>query len=252
MATLTTFPPSTTYPPSRKTKTTNLFTNSPSFSNPRTHFYHHQISSKLIQYSVFSYRITTRGGFSDEEEDEDAETSNFDEAVSLFNKRDYYKCHDVLENLWNKSQEPTRTLVHGLLQCAVGFHHLLNQNHKGAMMELGEGVCKLRKMNFDEGPFHNFEKDISAVLEFIYQTQLEQAACTDEVCVAMDQSEKSYQLLGGYAAGERLYHLEIDRNWNAYIVFRPDKFIGLDTEPQAIKIPVLNASEQHMMELDYF
>lgn len=45
------------------------------------------------------------------------------------------------------------------------------------MMELGEGVCKLRKMNFENGPFLQFEKEISAVLNFIYQTQLEAAAC---------------------------------------------------------------------------
>lgn len=44
-------------------------------------------------------------------------------------------------------------------------------------MELGEGLCKLRKMNFEKGPFQEFEKDISAVLNFIYQTQLELAAC---------------------------------------------------------------------------
>lgn len=44
-------------------------------------------------------------------------------------------------------------------------------------MELGEGLCKLRKMNFGTGPFLRFEQEISAVLEFIYQTQLELAAC---------------------------------------------------------------------------
>ncbi|KZV27390.1 hypothetical protein F511_02499 [Dorcoceras hygrometricum] len=202
-------------------------------------------------YSVNSYRITTRGGFIQEEDDEDEETCSFSDAVELFNKRDYYKCHDVLEDLWNNSQEPTRTLVHGILQCAVGFHHLFNQNHNGAMMELGEGLCKLRKMNFDSGPFDQFEKEISAVLEFIYQTQLEKAACTDEFCETMDVSERSYQLLGGYAAGERLYYLELDRNWNAYIVFSPDKYRGKQVEPPMIKIPVLEASEQHIMDLEY-
>ncbi|KAK4404644.1 hypothetical protein Sango_0833000 [Sesamum angolense] len=202
-----------------------------------------------MKFSVHSYRITTRGGFDDDEEED--ESCSFDEAVLLFNTRDYYKCHDVLEALWNRSQEPTRTLVHGILQCAVGFHHLFNQNHKGAMMELGEGLCKLRKMNFESGPFHQFEKEISAVLEFIYQTQLEQAACTEELCIAMDQSERSYQLLGGYGAGERLYHLEIDRSWTAYIVFCPERYGGMATEPPSIKIPVLQASEEHMMELEY-
>lgn len=44
-------------------------------------------------------------------------------------------------------------------------------------MELGEGLCKLRKMNLESGPFYRFENEISAVLDFIYQTQLELAAC---------------------------------------------------------------------------
>ncbi|KAL0404682.1 UNVERIFIED_CONTAM: hypothetical protein Sradi_2109000 [Sesamum radiatum] len=133
-----------------------------------------------------------------------------------------------------------------ILFVGCGF---LEQNHKGAMMELGEGLCKL--MNFESGPFHQFEKEISAVLEFIYQTQLEKAACTEELCVAMDQSERSYQLLGRYGAGERLYHLEIDRSWTAYIVFCPERYGGTATEPPSIKIPVLQASEEHMMDLEY-
>ena len=62
--------------------------------------------------------------------DDDGDTSDnfsFDGAVTLFNDREYYKCHDYLEALWNMAQEPTRTLIHGILQCAVGFHHLFNQ-----------------------------------------------------------------------------------------------------------------------------
>lgn len=48
-------------------------------------------------------------------------------------------------------------------------------------MELGEGVCKLRKMNFEDGPFQEFEREVSAVLEFVYQTQLELAACKSDI-----------------------------------------------------------------------
>ncbi|KAF3772912.1 hypothetical protein EJ110_NYTH56616 [Nymphaea thermarum] len=101
----------------------------------------------------------------------------FDQAVFLFNSGDYYACHDVLEAIWNDAQEPIRTIIHGILQCAVGFHHLFNQNHRGAMMELGEGLCKLRKMNFSTGPFYQFEQEICEVQNFIYKTQLELAAC---------------------------------------------------------------------------
>ena len=57
------------------------------------------------------------------------------------------------------------------------FNESLMQNHRGAMMELGEGLCKLRKMNFESGRFYDFEQEISAVLNFIYNTQIELAAC---------------------------------------------------------------------------
>ncbi|KAK8649198.1 hypothetical protein V6N13_129932 [Hibiscus sabdariffa] len=167
-----------------------------------------------------SFGISYRYSGSSEEDDENC---SFDEAVSLFNQREYYKCHDQLEALWNKAEEPTRTLFHGILQCAVGFHHLFNQNHKGAMMELGEGLCKLRKMNFDSGPFYDFEQDIAAVLNFIYNTQIELAACGDDICVTMDQSERSYLLLGGYAAGQHLYHLQKDSDEVVYLVFCPQR-----------------------------
>lgn len=63
----------------------------------------------------------------DEDEEEGAEDHNFDEAVALFNSREYYKCHDYLEAIWHEAEDPTRTLIHGILQCAVGFHHLFNQ-----------------------------------------------------------------------------------------------------------------------------
>ena len=45
------------------------------------------------------------------------------------------------------------------------------------MMELGEGLCKLRKMGFEDGPFLRFEEEISLALEFLYRTQKELAAC---------------------------------------------------------------------------
>lgn len=181
------------------------------------------------------------------EEDEGGHNGNlsFDEAVNLFNNREYYLCHDLLEALWNDAEDPVRTLIHGILQCAVGFHHLFNQNHKGAMMELGEGLCKLRKMNFRSGPFFQLEKEVSSALEFIYQTQIELAACGDDICVAMDRSERSYQLLGGYAAGQHLYRLESSPEGTSYIVFAPGGSYP-NGEPPRVKLPTLHATEEHL------
>ncbi|WCJ28668.1 hypothetical protein M5689_010351 [Euphorbia peplus] len=203
---------------------------------------------KVSSTRTTKFRVPYRYRYSPEDEDEDEEKYSFEEAVNLFNKREYYKCHDFLESIWIKSEDPTRTLVHGILQCAVGFHHLFNQNHKGAMMELGEGVCKLRKMDFQSGPFHQFEKEISAVLQFIYQTQIEHAACSNDVCVTMDQSERSYQLLGGYGAGQVLYSLEIDRLKGLHIIYCPPTSSSCDDTPR-VKLPTLHATNQHLLEI---
>jgi hypothetical protein len=53
--------------------------------------------------------------------------ATFAEGVELFNAGEYYACHDVLEGLWNDSPEPRRSILHGILQCAVGLYHLLHQ-----------------------------------------------------------------------------------------------------------------------------
>lgn len=98
-------------------------------SYPPLRFLLYSLSSQIPgrqSHRTASYRYSSYG----EVEDDDALSCSFDEAVVLFNERDYYKCHDVLESLWNRSQDPTRTLVHGILQCAVGFHHLFNQVNK--------------------------------------------------------------------------------------------------------------------------
>ncbi|XP_010525464.1 PREDICTED: uncharacterized protein LOC104803254 [Tarenaya hassleriana] len=210
-------------------------------------------SSVRIRFSRRSsiVRYDDHGG--EDEEDGGDEDWSFEEAVELFNRRDYYRCHDALEALWIRAEEPPRTLIHGILQCAVGFHHLFNHNHKGAMMELGEGICKLRKMNFNNGPFHDFEQEVSAVLNFVYQTQLELAACSEDMCLAMDQSDRSYQLLGGYAAGQNVYRLETVVDFNngmsetTSIVFRPPgSSSSASSEPPHVKLPTLDASEDHL------
>lgn len=232
------FPPFSSYCPKAKP----IFY----FSVPAT-------ASDSVRPDYYDYFSIRRNRPNEEEDDQDAADGgggSFSEAVELFNVGDYYKCHDVLESLWNEAEDPARTLFHGILQCAVGFHHLFNKNHKGAMMELGEGLCKLRKMNFEGGPFLQFEHEISAVLDFIYQTQLEFAACTDDFCHALDQSERSYQLLGGYAAGQLLYHLESGSTGIRYIVFCPERY-SETIEPPRVKLPTLLASTHHLKEVEY-
>ncbi|KAL0555128.1 hypothetical protein IC582_009061 [Cucumis melo] len=213
-------------------------------SSPRT------TNSRRITTISFSFRTSYR--FTADHEDGDEKITGdfgFDEAVDLFNQGAYYDCHDVLESLWNEAEDPTRTLIHGILQCAVGLHHLFNRNHRGAMMELGEGVCKLRKMEFGSGPFHTFEREITAVLDFVYLTQIELAACDESVCVTMEGSERSYELLGRYGEGQKLYDMEKQVDGSMCIVFSPQTS---QTHPLRVKLPTLDATKQHLLALDCY
>jgi len=65
--------------------------------------------------------------------------------IEQFNQQEFYACHDTLEAIWMEAGEPERTLYQGILQIAVAFYHLSNQNGRGAMILLGEGMNRLRR-----------------------------------------------------------------------------------------------------------
>lgn len=59
-----------------------------------------------------------------------------------FNRdRDYFECHEVLEELWlARERDP---LYKGLLQVAVGLYHFRNGNVRGGTLLLSRAVDKL-------------------------------------------------------------------------------------------------------------
>lgn len=50
----------------------------------------------------------------------------------LFNNRDFFEAHEVLEDLWVVEVEPLRTYYKGLIQAAVAICHWQRGNHSGA------------------------------------------------------------------------------------------------------------------------
>lgn len=206
--------------------------------------------------------LSARGEHPDpDEQDEDEEVDEpaaggFEAAAALFNGGEYHACHDAAEELlWRCADEEggrARTLLHGLLQCAVGMHHLIGRNHRGAMLELGQGLCNLRRLDLDHDsdhgrPFARFRDEIAALLAFLYRTQKELAACTEEMCVAMDGSATTYQLLGDFAAGQRLYRLGAGEDGVPAIVFSAGG--GGGGGRSSVKLPVLHATERHLAAL---
>jgi len=64
---------------------------------------------------------------------------------ALFNAGLFFEVHELLESDWRRATGDLKTLLQGLLQVAVGFHHQAEGNVRGALSRLHAGNEKLRR-----------------------------------------------------------------------------------------------------------
>ena len=74
--------------------------------------------------------------------------SRFEIGMKLFNSQQWYKSHDVFEEIWHETGGSERKLLQGILQIAVAQVHLENNNINGAMILYGEALGRLKRFHF--------------------------------------------------------------------------------------------------------
>jgi len=67
----------------------------------------------------------------------------FQTGIGQFNDREFFDCHDTIEELWMEASGTERRFLQGLIQIAVGYYHQGNGNFKGAASQLSKGIAKL-------------------------------------------------------------------------------------------------------------
>lgn len=67
-------------------------------------------------------------------------------AIRQFNTRQWFECHETLEDLWIGEEGEVRDLFQGVLQVAVALHHWRNGNYGGAVSLLNGGVKLLGRV----------------------------------------------------------------------------------------------------------
>lgn len=97
-------------------------------------------SSDMI-YSLYCCLGTCLHG---EPMDHAAEADLIRQGVDLFNRGEYYACHEAFEEAWLGARGHQRLFIQGLIQVAVALHHLTQGNAAGARRLLAEGLAKLR------------------------------------------------------------------------------------------------------------
>tara|TARA_B100000700_G_scaffold205682_1_gene226091 strand:+ start:68 stop:448 length:381 start_codon:yes stop_codon:yes gene_type:complete len=96
--------------------------------------------------------------FVDKQDDLLINNSRFVLGMKLFNSCQWYKSHDVFEEIWHETGGPERQLLQGILQVAVAQVHLENNNLNGATILYGEALGRLKKFHLT-----NFGLDIQAL-----------------------------------------------------------------------------------------
>ncbi len=76
--------------------------------------------------------------------DAEQKRQKFRRGLDLFNQRQFFECHEVLEEIWLEETEEEKPFYQGIIQVAAGFHHYLNGNLAGTSSLLRQGVEKLR------------------------------------------------------------------------------------------------------------
>jgi predicted metal-dependent hydrolase len=69
----------------------------------------------------------------------------FQDGIDFFNAGHYFEAHEAWEDLWRLTRGPLRLFYQGLVQAAVGLHHLSRGNLNGATAQLRKSLSKLEE-----------------------------------------------------------------------------------------------------------
>jgi len=75
----------------------------------------------------------------------------FDKGVLAFNEKRFYDAHEYWEDLWVNHKLKDAKFIQGLIQLAVSYFHLFNQNLNGARSMIRKSVGKFDSFDMARG-----------------------------------------------------------------------------------------------------
>lgn len=75
----------------------------------------------------------------------DSNEDKFRKGIILFNSGEFFKAHEVWEEIWLQASEPEKTFLQGLIQLAAAFHHYSRGNRAGTQSLVAAALQKLEK-----------------------------------------------------------------------------------------------------------
>jgi predicted metal-dependent hydrolase len=75
--------------------------------------------------------------------EKDFDVHSYIEGLRLFNQREFFEAHEVLEDVWRAAPASKKKFFQGLIQVAVGLHHHSQGNIVGAVSVLKRAAKNL-------------------------------------------------------------------------------------------------------------
>ena len=69
--------------------------------------------------------------------------NGLEQGIALFNAREFFQCHEVLEDIWMHEKPPRKRFLQSIIHFAVAFYHEGRANRLGALRQLRKGLAKL-------------------------------------------------------------------------------------------------------------
>ncbi|MBZ0252371.1 MAG: DUF309 domain-containing protein [Candidatus Methylomirabilis sp.] len=102
--------------------------------------------------------------------------------VELFNRGEFYACHDYFEELWVAAPEPEKSFLQGLILASVGFFHITRGNYVGATRQWRGALARLERPEYQPRFLH------VDVEEFVQQLQ----RCNERLLALGPQGVRSF------------------------------------------------------------
>lgn len=95
------------------------------------------------------------------------------QSALLFDGGLYFEVHELLEPYWLRAAGGERETLQGLIQVAVGFHHLGNGNGAGARALLHDGAAKLLSRQIGRVAVDAFARAVISTLDDVIRLGVE-------------------------------------------------------------------------------
>jgi predicted metal-dependent hydrolase len=90
-----------------------------------------------------------------------------EQGINYFNAGRFFEAHEVWEDLWREEHGGLRLFYQGLVQAAVGMHHLSRANLLGAGAQIKKALAKLDRFPAETAGIdvRRFQADLGEILK---------------------------------------------------------------------------------------